>query len=124
MTTGGDDAAGPDLPDLSGLVEQMGDEALAADIVEVYLDALPERVEALEAARGGVREDTVRVAHSLKSASALVGLSALSARSAALEAAAKTPDDTVPGLLEEVLALTGPAEAGLREWLAAHGRSH
>lgn len=105
-------------PDLSGLVEQMGDEGLAADIVEVYLEALPDRVAALEAARDGVREDTVRVAHSLKSASALLGLTELSARSAALEAAAKAPDGSLPELLEDVLAGTGPAEAALRAWLS------
>ena len=34
-------------PDLSGLVDRLGDEALAAEVVEVYLAELPERVAAL-----------------------------------------------------------------------------
>lgn len=107
-------------PDLSGLVEQLGDEALAADVVEVYLEALPERVGALEAARGGLREDTVRAAHSLKSASALLGLGDLSARCAALEAAGRASEPDVAELVDAVLARTGPAEVALRDWLAGH----
>ncbi|MGG5257174.1 Hpt domain-containing protein [Phycicoccus avicenniae] len=112
-------ADGGVAPDLSGLVEQMGDEGLAADVVEVYLEALPERVAAIRAARDGGDEEAVRAAHSLKSASALLGLHDLSGRAAALEAALRQDPAGDPApLVEAVLERTPGAEAALRQWLA------
>lgn len=110
------------VPDLSGLVERMGDRSLAAEVVEVYLEALPERVAVIAAARGGGDEESVRAAHSLKSASALLGLEDLSARSAALESALRSGAEApVDELVDAVLEATGGAEGALRQWLAARG---
>ncbi|GIL34486.1 Hpt domain-containing protein [Phycicoccus sp. DTK01] len=102
----------------SDLVEQMGDEGVAADIAQVYLQELPARVAALEAARGGLREDTVRVAHTLKSASALLGLTELSEVCREMEHTARD-GGSVTGLVGAMTARAAEAEQAVRGWLAS-----
>lgn len=101
------------------LIAQLGDEGLAAEVVGVYADELPGRLAALEGARGALTEDTVRVAHSLKSASAMLGLAGLSARCAELEQRARAGDGPgAVGAVDDVLAAAEGVEVGLRRWLA------
>ena len=98
-------------PDLGELVERLGDAGLVQDILVAYLEALPERVEAVRAAPGA---DSLRAAHSLKSASALLGLSALAEACASLEAALRADPDTAPGhLVDAVVELAAEARTGV-----------
>lgn len=65
-----------DLDVLEVLVNDLGDAELVADTVRTYLDELPQRMTALDGAwRAGDIDAAREIAHSLKSASAMLGAS-------------------------------------------------
>lgn len=97
--------AGPstvDMAALDDLVTQVGGSDVAGRIVGAFLDSAADRLAALDRARtDGDLLAVERVAHSLKSAAALVGLSAVAAAARGLEADPTdvTAADRVVGLL-------------------------
>lgn len=112
-----DDATWPDVtPGLDDLAEQLGGGSGAAEVVALYLDELPGRLGRIA---GADLEEAARGAHSLKSASGLVGLMDLSAACGTLEAALRDDPATArPDLVAEVTARAPGGEAALRRWLA------
>ncbi len=77
--------------DRAVLIERLaGDEDLAGEIVDDYLDSIPRTMEALkEALQDGDRAKIEHQAHSMKGASATVGAGILYAIAAQLEQAGK-----------------------------------
>ena len=110
----------PDVaPALADLADQLGGPEAACEIVALYLDELPGR---LGRVTGSDLEEAVRGAHSLKSASGLVGLADLSAASSALESALRgAPTTPRPDLVAEVARHAPPGRNALRAWLAGQG---
>ncbi len=84
----------PPAVDLDSLHRQLSDagaEAALDDIVDVFLDSVPERVQALEAAlAGGVATEIAFAAHALKSSAGTIGAAPLAALLAEIEAAARS----------------------------------
>lgn len=78
-----------DRETLTRLAEDLGDAAIVADTVGLYLAELPERLQALEVGMANRDAQAVRsTAHSLKSASAMLGARPLSLSCLAVERAA------------------------------------
>lgn len=107
---------------IDGLVDDLGDRDTVRAVAEVYLGQLPTRLGELHAGWPGDPDTCRRVAHSLKSASAALGLGGVARVCRALEQAADGgPDaepDAVPALLRELDDVAGPAETHLRAWLS------
>lgn len=111
-----------DLPVLLDLGEQLGDEELLEMVVDTYLGELPSRSERLSAGPDEDLEEFRRVAHSLKSASAMVGAMAVSAVCADLERA--VDDERLEDsrrLAAHALTLLRPTARALEEWKAQAG---
>lgn len=113
------DGSAVDHDTLRRLADDLGDAAVVADAVRLYLSELPERLELLEASMAEGDAPAVRAtAHSLKSASAMLGAGELSASCLALERAAaegRLPRDA----LREVTARAQVAAGALREFLSS-----
>jgi PAS domain S-box-containing protein len=104
---------------LDQLAAELDRESVALMVGE-YIKDLPVRLAGLERdLAGGKREEVERTAHSLRGASAQVGLGDLSAQFEAVEAAAATGD--LDRAREQVKPLGATAQAAattLRQWLA------
>ena len=112
--------ASPDVaPALADLSDQLGGPEAAREIVALYLEELPGR---LQRVTGDDLDEATRGAHSLKSASGLVGLADLSDACADLESALRdAPSAPRPDLVERVCGRAPAGEAALRTWLASEG---
>jgi HPt (histidine-containing phosphotransfer) domain-containing protein len=101
-----------------------GDDAFLARLVQIYLDALPDRLARLEAATEAGDLDTLeQVAHALKSNSAMLGAERVSTRSADLERLARADHAeaarrTASALVRAMIALR-PRLLRLRDHLAS-----
>lgn len=97
---------------LRRLTDDLGDAQIVLDTVALYLDELPGRLTALrDSLAAGNARALRQTAHSLKSASAMLGAAALAGRCLALEreaAAGRLPADLV-GLVVEQAQLAGAA---------------
>lgn len=107
-----------DVPTLTRLVGDLGDPAIVAETIALYLAELPERLAALEADLAAGDAAAVRLtAHSLKSASAMLGARPLSRSCLDVErAAAEGRLDSER--LRRVRAAAGTAAEALRDYLA------
>ena len=86
-----------------------------ADIVAMFVDELPDRVEALrEALRSGDRELLGRAAHQLKGSAGSYGFPQITPFAARLEygARANEPEATLLQMLNELAAVCSKAQAG------------
>ena len=102
---GGHTAPIPRVLDRSALVDRlMGDEALAHEIVEVFIKEVPGQINTLKRAAGdGDVELIQRTAHTIKGAAANVGAAALHEASRRLEVAASAAEwDAVESLLQRL----------------------
>lgn len=104
----------PPVPNMPDLLERLGDPLIVETVVEAYLDCLPERLDAIEVAGQAPDEESLRAAHTLRSASALLGLTPLADACAALETALRTaPSVACPALVDPVLRLADEVRASL-----------
>ena len=104
---------------LDGLVRDLGDRSLVRGIVDLFLELLPERHEAVveaAAARDVLR--LRRAARLLGSGSATVGAVPLLGACQQLEAAESGADLVVGPLLRELASACSLTQAALRSWLA------
>ncbi len=104
---------------LDRLAAETGGSDVVRQIVGLYLDEMPGRLAALRQGVDGERETLHRVAHSLRSSSALLGTRALEGLCGALESEAMT--SAAADLDEMVVELADCADVStqaLREWLA------
>jgi two-component system sensor histidine kinase/response regulator len=104
---------------LADLADQLGDLDVVHDVVRTYLAELPGRRTTLDTAVRSLDRDNVRlIAHSLKSASALVGATSLSGSCAELEklAAEATPAD-LRACLDRIEELAPETATTLERWL-------
>jgi CheY-like chemotaxis protein len=103
--------------DLERMRLDIGDEA-AARFVATFLAGLPAREAAIASAvTAGSAEDLRQAAHALKSPSAALGATALSALCARLEAEAVEGRVPAPGVLDELAALSAEVTGSLRTTL-------
>lgn len=104
---------------LTDLADQLGDLGLLRETVRVYLAELPGRQTSIAAAVEAEDRDTLRlVSHSLKSSSAMLGATSLSAVCAELEAGSTdAPHPELDSLRRRVDALAPETVAGLEGWL-------
>ena len=99
-TTAPPSSAALDMAVVEALVLDIGDEALVRETMRTYLEELPQRIAAIAADTGDQR--AVReAAHSLKSASAMLGATHMSALCLEVETAAGQEECT-PGQVERV----------------------
>jgi HPt (histidine-containing phosphotransfer) domain-containing protein len=111
-----------DTLDLTALSERVGDASLVRPIVELYLELLPERLASISgpAQTSSAHEERVRAVHSLKSASALLGLMELSTSCRNLESAwLRDADAPTVALVDDVMARAVEARAALGQVLAS-----
>lgn len=108
-----------DRDTLRRLADDLGDTSFVAETVRLYLAELPERLALLETGLSQGDVDAVRsTAHSLKSASAMLGAGPLSASCLALERAAAEQRLSREGL-HAVRAQAEEAALALRDYLAS-----
>lgn len=103
---------------IDGLVDDLGDRDTVRAVAEVYLAQLPTRLGELRASVPGDADTCRRVAHTLKSASAVLGLGGVSRVCRNLEEAVDADPAAVPALLRELEAVADDGESHLRDWLS------
>lgn len=102
---------------LAELAGDIGDEELVRDTVRTYLDELPLRLDAMaRAVRAGDQRSIKETAHSLKSASAMLGALRMGTFCAALEAEAAR-DAATTELLQPVLTESAQVAADMAAYL-------
>jgi len=107
---------------LDRLVSETGGADVGRQIVGLYLDEMPGRLAALAHGVDGGRENLHRVAHSLRSSSALLGVRALEGLCGGLESEAKdASSNDVDEMVAGVHACAAVSTLALREWLARLG---
>ncbi|MEM7285995.1 MAG: response regulator [Actinomycetota bacterium] len=107
-------ASGVDEGVLRELTAQLGDETVVASVIETYLVELPGRTEALDqAVTAGDADQVRRIAHTLKSTSAMLGATALAGHCQRTESAAADPDAHLGELVAELQSLASGAEQDL-----------
>jgi len=106
--------------DLDALRKELGDDEIVAEIATVFLQDLPERLDALtRALAAGDLVTATREAHSIKGAARNFGMDRLSAACADLEAAAKRGDGAAAKTaFPAIEATAGEAAAALKTALA------
>lgn len=107
-----------DLGILGSLSEELGDDAIMAEVLAAYLRELPLRRAAIVAAAGAADLDEVRsIAHTLKSSSAALGAMRLSRLCAELESRSRAAGADGPSLgLHEFEEACEAAEEWIRTW--------
>ena len=106
---------------LESLVDEIGDRDLVRQAVQAFLDEVPERLANIRIALAEGEPDTIRsAAHALGSPAAMLGATAVSTSSRALQAAASEGRlDDAPALTDALIAATGRTERAMRDYLAA-----
>ncbi|GAA2738611.1 hypothetical protein GCM10009867_30640 [Pedococcus aerophilus] len=113
-----DDPQWPDAA-LAAMADQLGGEDIVLEVVAVYLECLPERLAAMSADALHSREEMGRAAHSLKSASAQLGLHDLSQSCARLEQLARDDGGAdVRAAADDVTLRAQVAQEALTRWSA------
>ena len=104
---------------LTDLAEQLDDVDLLRETVRTYLTELPRRRDALRAAvRADDRDAVLRVSHSLRSSSAMLGATRLAQRCAEVEdTAAEAAPEALTALCDRVDSLAEETGAALTRWL-------
>ncbi len=107
---------------LERLASETGGADVVRQIVGLYLDEMPGRLAALTLGVDGGRENLHRVAHSLRSSSALLGVRALEGLCGGLESEAKDASThDVDEMVAGVHACADVSARALHEWLARLG---
>lgn len=113
--------AEPPAFNVAAPLERMGgDHGLLAELVAIYLEDLPGKLEGLERALGaGARDEVVRLAHGLKGGSANIGAEALGGLFKTMERLARAGDlgaagDVLPRIRDAVSCFA----EGIKEWRA------
>lgn len=104
------------LTALAALEEDFGGPDIVVEVVDLYLSELPGRVGRIALGEGVDVDAAARGAHSLKSASALVGFPDLSALAGELEDALRQGAPVRPGLVEAVVTTANQSSQWLEEW--------
>lgn len=105
-------------PSATPLYSELGGDPDFGELVEMFVDEMPDRTEALRNAFDGNERETLRqLAHQLKGSSGSYGFDQLTPYAAKLESAIKeqSPEDEVEASLTELLQLCARVRAGAPE---------
>ncbi len=100
----------------SAVYSTLGDDPDLGELVEMYVDEMPERIAALEEAfQSSDQESLQRAAHQLKGAGQSYGFDPLTPLAAAVEYAArdKEPEENIRKVLDELLDVCSRVRAGV-----------
>ncbi len=121
--TPGDQSEHPiiDRGTLDRLLVEVGDAVVLRSVIHTYLDQLPMRVAALDAAWRKDADVVAAVAHSLRGTSATIGASTLSALATSVESEARHNRIGSPDVLAKLQRVAERTAAALRDYLAENG---
>lgn len=110
-----------DRATLDRLLVEVGDAMVLRSVIHTYLDQLPSRLAALDAAWGKDADVVATVAHSLKGTSATIGASSLSELATAMESEARHNRIGSPDMPADLRQVADRTAAALRDYLAENG---